>query len=802
MPAEIDDKTFEQSMAEMAMAALKSKAPALTDYLMGFQLVERGEDDTKAMGFFAFKVGEQWVYSPVFFLSGEVKGDELMYVKREDKMLPLNEGWINYLIKKRSFQLGETQDKNREILGIGSPDLAGLTRRPSSAKAAADAEKMVLESIANSISAGPEKVASWAEDVIDHFRGMKLTEYPEVLRLPKIAAKHGLTAGLLRDCVDRPELGKAVFAFYDPEEFVDEATKVSNKTSADQIYSPPKPVMVLDSTNVEKDRGRAKFLSTEDKQQIMRGNTVVVDGRPEEAKRKVYEYQSSLTLENPTDGGMYDMLTSDGGMKKVLILVPRVIGLGAAREVRIVIDTESGAFKFLPTLNIYVAHQYSHAEFKEALEDIGSSVSSGAFSARDDGDSVVVDLGEKEYTIIGPNGQAVIPFSVQRKIEDVDGKTSLFVSLCHPDIAISDLIGQQFRDHNKPNAYENKDGGPFSVSMPFSGVLYDDRGILDINQDGTSRSMTSPSNSWDLSSNMRIVLTDKQLKGPVANGQTLIVPKNSGYRVLKVKKAKSEIDPGTTADLFLGIEKSGAERVKIYSDGIAKHITCSEWTKVASCEREALQILIGDLGVSESDARIMYKEASELKTAEQVRFFVGQVKTAAPFDSVLNQSTGRDPFIDANIQDSQGEILFAPREYQSERNDDVYRHFKDENNYDAVYKKDIDRINQAASTGQKDVFDAAALGALINVHNVGDTVEGYFGDMIQALDKLGRTLFLMYWHREDMQERYGKQDLRDLEDNVKSTFESLGDVVLDLKKKSPVDVDAFGRGILNTGPKS
>lgn len=803
MPTDIDDKTFEQSMAEMALAALKSKAPALTDYLMGFQLVERGEDDTKAMGFFAFKIGDQWVYGPTFFLNGEIKGDEMMYVKTEDKILPLNEGWINDLVKKRSFSLGGTQDSDRERLGITAPDLSRLTRRPATAKAAAARDQMLVQEIVNSIAAGTEKIAEWAEPVMDDMRRLPLTDWPQELTLPKVAAAFNLTAGLLEDCVSRPELGKSVFAFYQPQDFLDAAKEELERRSKHAAVVGPAedkkvPVMVLDSTNVEKDRGRAAFLSVEDKQQIMRGNTVVVDGRPEEAKRKVYDYQSTMTLENPTDGGLYDMLTSDAGLRKVLILVPRVIGHGAAREVRLVIDPEANTYKFLPTLNIYVAHQYSTKEFTDALAGYGQDVSGAAFddSANDEYDF------DDGYVIVGPNGESVVPFKLTKKVEGVDGRTQLLVEPSRLELDIADRIGLERRDQNKPSAWNNQRGGSFERNMPFSGVLHDDRGILDLQSDGENRSATGPKDSWQLNRQWRILLTDKELRGPVSQGQSLHVPKKSGYRVLKVKPAKSELDPGTTADLFLGIEKAGAEGVKIYNDGLVLHITSDGGTKVARSEREALQALIADIGVDEKHARIMYKQARDLHVAEQVRYFVETQKTAAPFDSVLNSGVGSDPFLDAKVQDSLGDILVSPSEYQTRTNGDVYRHFKGENNYDQVYKKDIDRINDAAASGQKDVFDAAALGALINVHNVGDEIESYFGDLIQALDKLGRTLFLMYWHQEDVQERYGKQDLKDLEDNVKSTFESLGDVVLDLKQKSPVDVDAFGRGILSPGPKS
>jgi transitional endoplasmic reticulum ATPase len=41
--------------------------------MAGFQLVDRNEDNTKAVGVFGFQLGKQWVYAPVFFLNGDLK---------------------------------------------------------------------------------------------------------------------------------------------------------------------------------------------------------------------------------------------------------------------------------------------------------------------------------------------------------------------------------------------------------------------------------------------------------------------------------------------------------------------------------------------------------------------------------------------------------------------------------------------------------------------------------------------------------------------------------------------------------
>lgn len=89
---------------------------------MVFQVIDKNEDDTKAASVFGFKVGKQWFYAPVFFMNGELKGYELLYMKNQDTFVPLQENWVNYLINRKPVELGEkllhTQSRNRAFTSL------------------------------------------------------------------------------------------------------------------------------------------------------------------------------------------------------------------------------------------------------------------------------------------------------------------------------------------------------------------------------------------------------------------------------------------------------------------------------------------------------------------------------------------------------------------------------------------------------------------------------------------------------------------------------------------------------------
>lgn len=133
---------FEQAFSSLAYSYLTDKAPRLLDYCVGFQLVDRNEDNTKAMGVFGFKIGKQWLYAPVFFLNGDLKGHELLYIKNQDLFVPMKENWVNYIMSRKPHLLGEGSPRDVFQLGGLSPNIERLTYPPSNAKYGADKSAM------------------------------------------------------------------------------------------------------------------------------------------------------------------------------------------------------------------------------------------------------------------------------------------------------------------------------------------------------------------------------------------------------------------------------------------------------------------------------------------------------------------------------------------------------------------------------------------------------------------------------------------------------------------------------------
>ena len=101
----------------------------------------------------------------------------------------------------------------------------------------------------------------------------------------------------------------------------------------------------------------------------------------------------------------------------------------------------------------------------------------------------------------------------------------------------------------------------------------------------------------------------------------------------------------------------------------------------------------------------------------------------------------------------------------------------------------VQRAMQSAEAGIKEVFDVSVLKGLIDRADISELRRGYISDMVRGMDRVGRLLLLFYWHQDEFEERYGKDDLQKLEDTLREVFQSQGDLILFLKEKTGYSPD-------------
>jgi hypothetical protein len=141
--------------------------------------------------------------------------------------------------------------------------------------------------------------------------------------------------------------------------------------------------------------------------------------------------------------------------------------------------------------------------------------------------------------------------------------------------------------------------------------------------------------------------------------------------------------------------------------------------------------------------------------------------------AIPEPTMGHDPSIgDAVVQYPLTDLINVTGEPYKQRGDIAV-------DMDATF-----RAQQAASQGQKEVLDTSVITGLIKTMDPDSAVDSYIGDLMLGLDRVGRILFMYYWHFDKFKDRYGSQDMPELEDNLKNVFDNLGDLTLFLKQKT------------------
>lgn len=258
------------------------------------------------------------------------------------------------------------------------------------------------------------------------------------------------------------------------------------------------------------------------------------------------------------------------------------------------------------------------------------------------------------------------------------------------------------------------------------------------------------------------------------------------------------------------ITKCAAE-IKLHDTGTNLVIKSPKGNQTLT-KKAALISLIRDHGLREVQAREMIKAAAALQPRNlAARFFI---KYADVYGGPnLQPGPGAPAFPEPQMgQEQMGPFNSVNSVYPQEDYlpvDGMQSQMTDPSIYDPFYQPDQEamQVAQSASqSGQKEVFDTAMISGMLKSVRQDSLVDRYLGDLMKALDKLGRILFMFYWHQEEFEDRYGKQDLPELEDSLRNAFEVLGDVVLFLKEKTvgggPGALNSTGVGAADAGEPS
>ncbi len=759
-----DDVAFEQAFSNLAHAYLRDSAPKLMDHEIGFQLLDRDRDNTKAVGVFAFKVGSMWLYAPVFFLNGDLKGHELLYIKNQDMFVPLKENWVNYLVNRKPSILGSGIDKNLTQFGQRQPDFTQLSRSPAKFGSAQPTLKEMMTSVMPTLA----KTATMNTKLVFEELGHRLN----LKDFLKQAGMETISA-LVKTCQYAPQLAHAIDQFHGLDVIKEAIGAASARQNTTKIAS-----VLSDAPETPKAESTLKVIThdatvqtalppghtEEDQEKLLRDGVLILDQRDRDNVSVPYQIQVEQKLFNPTQSGLYMVLVKPGEIEKCYIAVyPQ--GPAKRADFVTVVRTEGKP----EWINTRADHVFCFAR-----------VEGDEFDSWFDGLKDATSLSKSgRYMAISKTGDSTVPFRVIREYGETEFGGSAYEV--------------HMEDHSK-----------FPPKGSIGACCYTDPLNYDKYRDG-----------------VRIHLKAKGGRSIRSSMGDIFVP--DSYKLLKCAPGEDdgELDgqntcgcgesenpplmPGNLADAQL-VMMQKLSSLTVYHNGTAVeiHSPKKQLVETALSEKQALVSLVAKHGLREKNAREI------LSRAKAKRKFACHVKYANPYGSpmmIQNAPTapadpgpvmGGESIMGTSVPTQLGIDVGVPVPGMSASQTDrsVY------NPNTQLDQGAVQQVMQAAQTGQREVFDTAMIGTMLRAVRDDGLVDRYMGELTKGLDKLGRILFMFYWHGDRFADRYGKADMPELEDSLRNAFEMLGDVILFLKQKTIEPYPEESSGDVDLGPSA
>jgi hypothetical protein len=382
-----DDASFEQNFFQLAFAYIRDKIPNLLDYMLGFEVVNKNDEGTQAIGLFKFDVAGRQLFVPVFYKNGELKGAELLYNQNQDKFVPNKENWVDTLLNSRPEELGEPSGMSRGDVMVGMQ--SGL-----------DLSKIYNPTINTKLSM--DKMQSLAVNFDWTF--------PSFLK----QADCRLADIYTRTLMQNPRLHKLASEAYGEELY--EALSSCKQAKVEQLDNEKVPeVEVIDANSPQP---VFESMTDSEKQELLEEGIVLRDNRGE--GKIPYKIQRPMKL-NAVDGAcVYDLLMKGGAFARG-VMMPELGVDNFNKHVFIPTDNDKVTPCCVESVKTFVSSFDGGTEaFKKFLDGLSS-----AESAKATADTVGVSDKQVSYNIFveADGSQASAPFCLTDKVE-FDGATT------------------------------------------------------------------------------------------------------------------------------------------------------------------------------------------------------------------------------------------------------------------------------------------------------------------------------------------------------------------------------------------
>lgn len=866
-PESANQRKFEDDFGSLAYQFVNDRAPALVPYMLGFEVVDRNEDGSKAVGIFGYKVDDDFYYIPAFFLNNQVRGVDMILNKKTNQFVPLTEKWIDYIIDKHSIRIGTPAD-NEVRDTMRNPDLT-FVQRPRTALgpfgegpigkyAGADNEPWTPTEAWRHIK---EATAKLAEDpkFKEAFAGIcgQIEKSAESTYIKEFMEKVGgpeCMSSFLKSMHDVDFANAALSLYKGAEAFwTDNLKNASIHVDRMRKIAAAKPkVKIVDSTEglvkasqqgetppTEVGDKGVPSIDDEDKpltvdenaRQIVEHDFTIEDTRPDEEASRVTDEKVLVDFEHrfqPPEGvGRYNFMMSDG-MAREGIMLNSVISPSCGKENTHIVFKDGDEFALAEACpRAIITTEFSEDDQKRTHQDELKDLFDKAIPITD------VEVGPREkskpYLFIDDKGNAAGPFCLRFVMSDGD-HTRFRTGYCDgedvvetkPDKGLEEGYG--FMDWDLSDRFHNEDGyRGHGRSGCCCECACDPCGGSDLVTIGTFSGLPKKTGNGVIIPNDWKALEIKvvQSYAKYIEGEK---QEDRDKRDEKVKKEFMEFHEKYTfasaMDILEEMRSQGVERIKVASDGVNYHVIVDGAkrrhgpmnyksaavdlvTRFGMRPRRAFDVLAKV--ASEKSVMLLVQIPSLVRNGTEKKAQDNLVGVSMP--APLEQLPAVDPYTGIPVYQSpyvdmtQGQFTGVPGlppeggytkginiggEMERTMGQDAYPDEHDEMRNGALpIDEEARRLAEdAAKAGQRHVFDQAAIGGLTKVYDTASVVDSYIPDFMDTIDRIGRILFLFYWKHEDFNQRYGSDDVVQMEDALRNVFKNLGELTLQLKEKS------------------
>jgi len=742
-----DEVQLEQDFGRLAYTFLRDRAAGLMPYLLGFEVVDREEDGSRAVGIFGFKIGNEYYYVPAFFVNNQIKGMDMLFSKKNNTFMPLRESWVNYIVNHQTIRLGESAGDHTQLRkDFEQPRFDFLAEPPTSpAGVPKTAEALdvvhdgfntwneLQQAMADALEKDAEFQQAWGGAIARlENSALPFEKNGEASTLVDwIEKKGGVRAVncLMRTITENPGFAKAALQFYPDVESL-----FVTKFAAD--LAPEKQAAKITVITQKTD-----YIDGKERKRLVRDGFTIHDTRDDAERSEVYEIDYEKRFHSPDNSGLYNILLRSGGTARAWVFMPS----DAAKCPKCVVVDTSGKNYFLAEPGAVFVRGDEFVEGPNAYEQAVALTK--------------MQPGQK-YLLVNEKGEATTPFKVEAVIAENDKRVKARVYWKTSPSFDRPTYGHDFETLGGGPSYDNaRDERDYLQFAEYNG--------------------------------RKLTYSGKDTVVVPANWKALPLIESDSDQSYEATEAQEDaFCPGTLTDVMEALTKHAFHKLMVGSDDGMEYYVRFDDDFVDGKPvnyKSAMVRLVGKYGLSVDDAETMLKEAgTRFKSRRMVKLgqMVGVSIPAEP-----PQAYGSDQFTGAVVMPPQVDTVEGSMTGVPATMNTVQPGF----NLGGEAEIDTQAAGlaeQAAAAGQKQVFDHAAIGGLSRLYDSGAVIDSYVPELMKALDRIGRILFLFYWKNEEFAERYGSEDLAEMEDMLRGVFKSFGDLVLKLRQKAIDSEDA------------